>query len=114
MCYSISLLYFTLLGQISETQASCKCKIFSECAWSNNTVFQLHILNPDKPIHKALSRKFQDQICNYKTRSVWCCRNGEPGTEEELEALSSKYIDYFTLDYALFPKITKRHFFKDI
>ena len=25
-----------------------------------------------------------------------------------------KAIDYFTLDYALVPKISKRHFFKDI
>ena len=49
------------------------------------------MLNPNNPIHKALSRKFRDQICEIKTKSVWCCRNGEPGTEAELEALSSNY-----------------------
>ena len=71
-------------------QEACKCQIFSKCAWSNNTVSQLNILDPKNPIHKALSLKFRNQICDFKTRSVWCCKNGDPANESELRMQSSK------------------------
>ena len=45
------------------------------------------MLSPKNHIHKALSEKFQNQICDAKKRFVWCCQNGTSASESELKIL---------------------------
>ena len=35
-------------------------------------------------------QSFKSQICHGAWKKVWCCRDGEPATESELETLQNK------------------------
>ena len=35
-------------------------------------------------------QSFKSQICDGQWKKVWCCRDGEPATESELETLQNK------------------------
>ena len=68
-----------------EQQNTCKCQLFSTCAWSNRLADQITVLPDTNPIRQKLSQEFQVQICNTANHYVWCCRNGEAATEAELK-----------------------------
>ncbi len=48
---------------------------------------QLVVLNPENPIYIAISHKFKKYICDAKKNFVWCCQDGKPASESELEIL---------------------------
>ena len=87
--------YFSFLDEQDEKEleviASCECKHFYKCAWSNEKVQQLTNLHEDHPYSRNMSVMFKGQICNSKKRSVWCCNNGSHATESELKILSNYY-----------------------
>ena len=40
--------------------------------------------------HRAKLNFFRDQICDAKSNSVWCCRDGDFATTAELKELNEK------------------------
>ena len=84
----------------------CKCQLYSTCAWSKQLINQITVLEKTDPKRRAYSQQFRSQVCNTAHRDVWCCRDGEAATEEELkklnhidDLLSGIYCKYTYLKY---------------
>ena len=85
--YLISALLFPANDLKTETP-DCKCQLYSTCAWSKQLINQITVLEKTDPKRRAYSQQFRSQVCNTAHRDIWCCRDGEAATEEELKKLN--------------------------
>ena len=77
----------------TKSNLPCLCQPWKDCTWSQNLVNQLAALTKDHQNYKPLTEQFKAQICDQKTRHVWCCG----GSEKELKnATKTKPVEQET------------------
>lgn len=79
---------FPQSNDLKPDTPDCKCQLYSTCAWSKQLINQITVLEKTDPKRRAYSQQFRSQVCNTAHRDIWCCRDGEAATEEELKKLN--------------------------
>jgi len=94
-CLILSLLFllFPLISygkpQQTNSQLPCKCQRWQDCTWSQNLFNQIAVLPKDHQNYKPFLEQFKAQICDQKTRHVWCCG----GFEKDL-TIGPRFMDF--------------------
>ena len=79
--------------ELNNSQLPCICQSWKDCTWSQNLVNQLAVLPKDHQNHKPLTEQFKAQICDQKTRHVWCCGGSEKELNDATTATKTKPIE---------------------
>lgn len=59
--------------QQANSQFPCICQRWQDCTWSQNLLNQIAVLPKDHQNYQPFTEQFKAQICDQKTRHVWCC-----------------------------------------
>lgn len=70
----------------------CKCVSYQDCNWSKTMLDDLtHLANIDGnqegPVFKTGLRFFNNKVCDYNKRHVYCCNNNQHPSDEQVEKL---------------------------
>ena len=73
----------------------CKCVSYQDCNWSKTMLDDLtHLANIDGnqegPVFKTGLRFFNNKVCDYNKRHVYCCNNNQHPSDEQVEKLVSR------------------------
>ena len=70
----------------------CACKPIAKCEWTSRLQKLSDKLPSKAPLRKRIVQLMRDSICDYKTKTVHCCKeDGEAG--DESEDTSEDYVD---------------------
>ena len=88
VCFCLISVVLLPANDVKLETPDCKCQLYSTCAWSKQLINQITVLEKTDPKRRAYSKQFRSQVCNTAHRDIWCCRDGEAATEEELKKLN--------------------------
>ena len=62
----------------------CACKPIAKCEWTSRLQKLSDKLPSKAPLRKRIVQLMRDSICDYKTKTVHCCKeDGQAGDESE-------------------------------
>jgi len=70
----------------------CACKPIAKCEWTSRLQKLSDKLPSKAPLRKRIVQLMRDSICDYKTKTVHCCKEDGKAVDE-LEDTSEDYVD---------------------
>ena len=66
-----------MLENVALYDQECSCESFNSCKWSKDEIQKIIETSANSASIKTRIKYVQERICDAKTKSVYCCTNGQ-------------------------------------